>query len=140
MLTIFLLCSVRLSPISSLETSNSLANTCFCHQGDWVGNHSWTSSRPSPPIENGSNHMARQPGATHGIRADKGIIIITDKARAAGMFSVSSVWANVFIPFCCSCLGFCIIKKWAKSIYHSKLHNTQAIRQCAGEVKMQVFQ
>lgn len=54
------------------------------------------------------------------------------------------VRANVFVPFHCSCNGFCIIlgiiKKWAKSIYHSKLHNTKAIHQRAREVKMQVFQ
>ena len=88
-LTVFLLCSVPLSRSHPWKYPALSQTHAFGHQGDWVGDHGGTSSSPSPPVENGSNHMALWPGATQGIRVDKGHIVITDKAQAARTFSIS---------------------------------------------------
>lgn len=142
MLAFFLFCSVPSSSISPLETSSSLTNTCLWSQGG-LGGRLWLDQFRSiiPPGKRLKPHGSvalSHPSHPCGQRQQ---VKITNIVWRPECFMSKS---NMFIPFHCSCIVFCIIlsiiKKWAKSIYYFKFHNTETISQHSGEVKIPLFQ
>ena len=121
-----------------------LQTHAFSHRGPgWEAVPRAAHLHPPQWERNDSNHMARCPRATQVIHVDKGSRskLLTERSCQDALRHSE---ANMFTPAHCSCVIFSIIlsiiKKWAKSVYHFKLHNTEAISQHPGDIKIQLFQ
>ena len=134
--------SVSSSAFSPLKTASSLTNTCLWSQGG-LGGRLWPdqfkSISPSGKLLKPHGLVAlSHPSHPCGHRQQ---VNITNKV---GLPECSTSKSNMFISCHCSHAVFCIIlsiiKKPTESLYHFKLHNTDAISLHSGESKMSLFQ